>query len=390
MTSGAGSPKYSLDIVLPKLSSVLRALFEEGQKRKPGAIAYQRLMQEMPGDTDVQEAMLVGALAILHGMGLIQIDARGSVSGISRYAYYMLGSLSKFLSASVPAADKPVGEREQDYLVSLTKALESARVENAQVDDEPLHFRRIVNVLVKSRQVRHWTVQDVYLHVYHPQWKQYHLVGLSHKDDSKTDEEIAQLALRRQVGLMPDQYTLDPVFNPPEITIKDISATSGALTKYTLRLMAVKEIRVKLELQKLLQKLIEEEGVSRDWFRWFTWEEIKNRESKQGEPIMFSTPLVIEQVALSSVPISAPHADDARRPAGILNELSCRFTREQILALAGALLILALLQFLSRAGILLNRSNPMLDNLANIAQVATAILALGSAAGAFIAFLRKS
>lgn len=386
MVVDASSLKHSLHIVLPKLGLVLKSLFEEGQKKRPDAIPYRRLLHELPGDPDTQEAMLVGALAILRGMRLICVDAHGNVSGISRYAYYALGSLSRFLSASVPAADKPVDRREQDYLVSLTKALESARVGNAQVNNEPLHFRKTVNVLIKGRQVRHWKPQDVYLHVYHPQWKQYHLVGLSHKDDSKTDEEIAQLALRRQVGLMPDQYTLDPIFNPPEITIKDISATSGALTEYTLRLVAVKEIRVRLELQKL----IEEEKVRRDWFRWFTWEEIKNRESEQGEPILFSTPLVMDQVDLSSVPISAPHADDARRPAGILDELSCRFTREQILALAGALLVLVLLQFLSRVGVLLNRSNPMLDSLANISQIATAILALGSAAGAFTAFLRKS
>jgi len=308
MVVDANSLKHSLHIVLPKLGLVLKSLFEEGQKKRPDAIPYRRLLQEMPGDPDTQEAMLVGALAILRGMGLIQIDAHGSVSGISRYAYYMLGSLSKFLSASVPAADKPVDEREQDYLVSLTKALESARVENAKVDNEPLHLRRIVNVLIKSRQVRHWKVQDVYVHVYHPQWKQYHLVGLGHKDDSEADEEIARLALELQVGLMPDQYSLDRTFNPPEITLRRISATSGALTEYRLRLMAVKKVEVKLRLRKL----INENKFNRDWFRWFSWEEIKNRESEQGEPIMFSTPIVMEQVDLNSVPISVRIADYKR------------------------------------------------------------------------------
>lgn len=308
MVVGANSPKHSLDTVLPGLGSVLEALYEEGQRRKPGAISCRRLMQGMPGDPDTQEAMLVGALAILRGVGLICVDAHGNINGISSYAYYALGSLGKFLNASVPAADKPVDQREKYYLVSLTKALESARVENAMVDNEPLHFRRIVNLLVKSGQVRHWKAQDVYLHVYHPQWKQYHLVGLSHKDDSEADEEIARLALELQLGLMPDQYSLDRTFNPPEITLRRISATSGALTEYRLRLMAVKEIKVKLRLQKL----IEEKKFDKDWFRWFTWEEIKNRESEQGEPIMFSTPIVMEQVDLNSVPISVPVADYVR------------------------------------------------------------------------------
>jgi len=390
MARSATSPKHSLDTVLPKLGSVLEDLYEEGQRSRPGVIPYPRLMQEMPGDTDAQEAILMGALAVLHGMGLICVDAHGGISGISRYAYYALGSLSKFLSASVPAADKPVDKREQDYLVSLTKALESARVGNAQVNNEPLHFRKIVSILIKGRQVRHWKPQDVYLHVYHPQWKQYHLVGLSHKDDSKTDEEIAELALQKQVGLMPDQYTLDPVFNPRPVPVKRISATSGALTEYTLRLMALKEIQVKLRLQKL----IEEKKFEKDWFRWFTWDEIKNREGEQGEPIMFSTPIVMEQVDLSSVPISAPSADDARRPVGILNELGCRFTNKQLLGFAGILLAVALLQLAALAVSLLNRSGSLLDNLANIADIADIVsagLALGGALGAAaIALLRKS
>jgi len=70
MTQGANSPECSLDSVLPKLGSVLQALFEEEQKKKPDAISYQRLLQEMPGDPDTQKATLMGALAILRGMGL--------------------------------------------------------------------------------------------------------------------------------------------------------------------------------------------------------------------------------------------------------------------------------------------------------------------------------
>lgn len=40
MALGADSPKYSLDIVLPKLGLVLKSLFEEEQKKKPGAIPF--------------------------------------------------------------------------------------------------------------------------------------------------------------------------------------------------------------------------------------------------------------------------------------------------------------------------------------------------------------
>ena len=382
MVPRADSPKYSLNVVSPKLGSALRTIVEPRRTGKPGVVSYYRLMQEMPGDVATQEATLMGALVILHGMGLICIDADDKVGGTSRYACYALGSLSRFLSVPVPAASKPVDDMEREYLVSLTKALEFARVENAQVDHAPLHSRRIVNVLVKSRQIRRWKVQEVYLHVYHPQWKQYHLVGLSHKDDSRTDEQIVELAMQNQVGLMPDQYRLDPTFNPSEVTLKRISATSGALTEYTLRLIAVKEIRVRLRLQKW----VKEKKFEQDWFRWFTWEEIRQRESYQGEPIMFSTPLVMEKVDLSSVPLSAPNAEDVRRDR-IGGELGSLFTYHAAIALLVAIILVLVLRFapciLSRLG----RPSPELQNLANIAEILGIIITLG---GFLIARIERS
>jgi len=210
------------------------------------------------------------------------------------------------------------------------------------------------------------------MHVYHPEWKRYHLVGLSHKDDSKTDEEIAELALKLQVGLMPDQYNLDPVFSPPEIKLKRISATSGALTEYTFRLMAVKEIRVKLRLRKL----VNEGKFDRDWFRWFTWEEIKQRESDHGEPIMFSTPPVMEKVDLDSVLLSAPGADDVRRDVRIGTELGNRFSRLQLVGYLFVIVTSYLLIFQSSRMVgWLSTPNQVLENLALIAKIAGVMLA---------------
>lgn len=392
MVVDANSLKHSLHIILPKLGLVLKSLFEEEQKKRPDAIPYLRLLQEMPGDPDTQKATLMGALAILHGMGLIHVDASGRVKGVSRHARFALGSLGKFLSASVPAADERVGDKERDYLVSLTKVLESARVENAHVDKGSLHSRRIVNVLVKSHQIRHWKAQDVYLHVYHRQWKEYHLVGLSHKDDSRSDEEIAHMAVQRQVGLMPDQYVLDPTFNPLEVTDRRISATSGALTEYTCALKAVKEVRIKLRLRELIEKGMYDPN----WFRWFTWEEIKRRKGEQGEPIMFSLATLMTQEELSAIPIRAANADDVRRSADSINVfsyLSCRVTKKQLLSLAGILLALALLiQFVPRGVTALGHSHPLLDNLGNIADIVSGLLTLGGAlsGGASIALHRKS
>jgi hypothetical protein len=364
-----------------EVGSVLKILFEEGQKKPSCSVTYQRLLQEFASETDEREAMLVATLAVLRGMGLIEVGMHGEVKAISRQACFALGSLGKFMSASVPVVEGHIDPQERDYLRKLTGALESMRVENVRVDNEPIHHRRIVNILVKSRQVRCWRMQDVYLHIYHPQWKEYHLVGLSHKDGSKTDEEIAKLALEKQVGLMPYQFHLDRDFNPPEAVVRCISATSGAFTEYTFRLIAVKAVEGKLELRRLIE---EDHRFDHDWFRWFTWKEIQNRRSEQGEPIMFSTPIIMEQVDLGSIPVSAPKADDVRPPIGALNELSCRLTRRQLFAFAGFLVALALLQFALRAATFLDRQSSVLDNLSNIADIVSAVLALATGVGVLL------
>jgi hypothetical protein len=378
-------PKSFLGAVLPQLGSVLQCLFEEGGKDKKEAIPCQTLLQKASSITCLPESTLVGALAILYGMGLIDVNERGEVKVTSRHANFALGSLGKFLNASIPAVDGPVGDIERDYLVGLTQALESLRMEKPQVNDAPLHSRKIVNVLIKSRQTRRWKAQDVYLHVYHPQWKQYHLVGLSHKDDSKKDQEIAAIALKRQVGLMPDQYSLDPVFNPPEMKIKRISATSGAFTEYIYRLMVVKEVKISLKLHQL----IEEKKFDRDWFRWFTWEEIRQGESYQGEPIMFSTPIILEGVDLGTIPLSAPKADDVRATVRIGKELGYRFTFKQMLAVTSLLVVLVLIQFLPLILSWLGRPNIGLTNLAGIAQITALLIVLVEIVPTFLRWLRE-
>ena len=294
---------------------------------------------------------------------------------ITREACFALGSLSKFLLADVSATDEPTNGIERNYLVNLTKALETMRTENLKVDQEPLHRRRIVNVLIKGRQIRHWRLQSVYLHVYHNQWRQYHLVGLSHKDSSIDDEEIAKLALARQVGLEDDQYELDTAFNPTEVTFTQISATSGALTEYTVKLMSMKKLRVRLELCKLMS----EKRLDQQFFRWFTWEEIQRHESEHGEPIMLSTPEVMTGLDLNAIPTVALGEDDVRRPVSVTQELSSRFTRRQIAGGVIILLLLASIGFISRIGTLLNQDSTVLNNLANVSQILSFLFPSGIA-----------
>jgi hypothetical protein len=368
-----------------KIGSILEALYQH-RGRRPEALDFQDLERRAGPDGESMHAEIAGALIILRGLGLVEVDGTGQVRGITREACFALGSLSKFLLADVTATDEPTNGIERNYLVNLTKALETMRTESLSVDQEPLHRRRIVNVLIKGRQIRHWRLQSVYLHVYHNQWRQYHLVGLSHKDSSKEDEEIAKLALAQQVGLEDDQYELDAAFNPAEVTFTQISATSGALTEYTVKLMSIKKLRVRLELRKLMH----EKKLDQQSFRWFTWEEIQRHASEHGEPIMPSTPEVMKGLDLDSIAAVALRSDDVRRPVSVSQELSSRFTKTQVAGLTVILLLLGSLQFIPGIGALLNQDNPMLDKLAHVAQILSFLIPSGIALAAFASVLRRS
>ena len=84
--------------------------------------------------------------------------------------------------------------------------------------------------------------------------------------------------MEKQLGLKSDQYELDPVFNPKDLNIVQISRTSGALTKYTYALRVVKKIRIELKLKHWM----EDGKFPKDWFRWFTWQEIKREKARKA------------------------------------------------------------------------------------------------------------
>lgn len=382
MTERNRELKDAVEATIPRLGAVLHALYHAGKDKRSAPVLHQNLLQELTGDDDEKEAMLVGALAVLRSLGLVRVDSSGRVRDISRHACYAIGSLANFMVSALPVADETPNADEHRYLVQLTKGLEEMR--EAKIGGEPLHSRTIVNCLIKSRKTRTWKLQDTYLHVYHPDWREYHLVGLSHKDATKTDEEIACQALEQQVGLKPDQYELDLAFHPPEMINKRISATSGALTEYRYRLTAVKEIRIKLQLSAL----VKQNTLDKDWFRWFTWEEMKARQSEEGEPIMFGIPTAMEKSDLAAVPAGAVSADDlggSGARVDVLHYLSRRISSGRLLIVAGiSLVLLLLVQAVQNTIILLNQASPWLDNVSNIADVLSALfsfLALVTGAG---------
>jgi hypothetical protein len=376
----ASSLRAYIQELLPRLGRLIEEISKHPENSSIDTDLLRRKLEEvLSSEERGKGSSFIGVLGVLYGLGLIGVNHEGKITIVSRHANFALASLSKFLLSATQVADKPIDELEKDYLVKLTGALEKIRQEKVD-NSAPIHHRRIVNIAIKSRQIRHGKMQDVYLHVYHPGWKEYHLIGLSHKDNSKTDEEIAVKALEKQMGLLSNQYVLSAI--GPEHTIKKQSLTSGAYTEYTYKLYITQEIKTKLDLKKIKDGQFD---VSR--FRWFTWDEIKRLESDHGERIMFSTPELLSDYH-SSLPVSAKRAEDVRQKANLFLEITERFTYAQIGITIMALLLIPTLKIVPSIFEWLGKPSPLLDNFANIADILSIILP-ASLAGIIIAVLRR-
>jgi len=238
----------------------------------------------------------------------------------------------------------------------------------------PVHSRRIVNVIIKGRQLRNWKYEDVYLHVYHPKWRAYHLVGIGKRHPDESDENLAYLAMKEKVGLAPHQYKLDPNIRPDSIIETYTSRSHGALTDYTFVARVGKSIGVNLNLH--LDSLV---ARSNDFdigsFRWFTLDEI-NQGVARGWKIMPSTALVLKMVDLNLVPYSTGKVRSIRDAGSIFFELGNRFSRLQLVGYLFVFVTSYLLIFQSSNILVrLNTPNQMLVNLALIARIAGAMLA---------------
>jgi len=269
-------------------------------------------------DAQLAEVALGCAFALLGSMLLVSEDAR-SVWIPCRNARHALSSLRKFLAAGSELA-RPTGTTATRYRVQITRALETFREASTSIDHQPIHERRVVNVLVKARMVRYWRKRDVFLHMYHPDWGMYHLIGLGVEEPAESDESVAQRALAEQLRLQAGQYSLGRTSAPPNQECAMISRASGALTRYVFQLFKAEDVKARIPPRDESHR-----------FRWFTWEEIQALRGEQGEWIMPSTLKIMSSLRLESIPYSAVRARDARARAGIRRELSMRFTVMQIL-----------------------------------------------------------
>ena len=369
----------SVKALSPNIAAVVSALHSSKRGKVPLPVPIVELMSIIPGDGEFQRGVLHGALATLYAMGVLRFDADG-VAASSRDSGFFLGSLSKFLHKSIAAIDDPLDDK-RDF-AKVTRVFETARRRRdhgVEVDQKPLHHRRIVTLIIKSRMKRDWQYKDVYLHEYDADLKQYHLIGRALVGGSpaaglEVDKQFAHSILLDSLRLREMQYELDASINPAVKCLKRVSEICGAYTQYSYRVFVVKNIDTRLSANSHLK---EEKGHGP--YRWFTWEEIQNCCSAQDEPIIFSTPDLMKDLDLDNLPISARAADDVRRPASIPKELGYRFSKRQLGGVALLLAFLLSLQMLPWLAGPLHISDPSLSRLAALAQIVSGILAVGSA-----------
>jgi hypothetical protein len=253
-------------------------------------------------------------------------------------------------------------------IVQFTKTLETLREHASGVDKTPLHSRRIVNLLIKSRQRQELGIEDVYLFVYRADWDEYHLVGYSQYAEDQDDDYVAQLAMQEHLGLRPDQYELDPIRKPCEVSKTLVSKPNGVMTQYAFCLKVVKEIKVPVDLRDPKR------------FQWFTWDEILRREGQQGEVIMESTLPVMGNLGdLDSIPITEGLAESL--PGDITSAIKQddRVHWREI-ALIGLIWLVSCLLIITPVIIISRLSAPsnLLATLANIAQILGYVLPIAS------------
>lgn len=327
------------------------------------------LMSDIVDGIEKQDpAQIKHALTLLEALGALTfVGDKIQVRCIT--AARFLESIAMFVDEGGNSWNLSSDLQEQHFR-RMTKSYEVIRQNNPCLCQQVLHRRRIVNVVIKSRKKRGWRFQTVYLHILHPKWDAYHLIGLSQKHTSETDEILIEKIMKQRLGLDPDEYVIDRNFRPAELKLVEVSESSGALTEYTYSIYFVERIRRSLSLNRLM---VEGKGV----FRWFTLEDIARKYGSQHEKIIFSTPTLMRHIGEldgrekdKELPLTKVSVDDVRQSIQVGTELGKRVTLSELIRWAIITLILiagvrlAFWQFPD-----LNQEIPVLGNLANIADI---------------------
>lgn len=380
MAAPAQSPEQDVLALSRSIGSALSSLpsMPGDLKRHPEPMPWSAL-SDLLDPASGEEGAVLGAFAILRAMNAVRVD-KGGVCPTSRYALFFMRSLGIFIERScVPVI--PAEEMQEDFR-SFTQVYERGRLDTPAIDHAPLHQRRIVNLIIKKRMIRDFRYQDVYLHVFHPKWEAYHLVGLSQHSPLEDDKVLIEKTMDRRFGLKPHDFEISTTFKPAELQLTEISCTTGALTEYTYQLYFVQSISPELAFHDLMK-------AGKGPFRWFTLEEIERKKSDQGDEIMFSTPAIMRHIketgssVANRLPLTRARAKDIRAPVNLQAELGKRLTLRRLflLVILPVALVIAL-QLVLLLWPQINTTAPVFANLASIATILGLVPALITALAA--------
>ena len=312
---------------------------------------------------------LMAACGLLFRLGLVVFDA-DDIRVPTQSAQLALASIVEFLRAQTNTWSP--GDVDHAFAKSVTRALEKCReAKAAAVSQEPLNERHIANVIVKAFLIRRWKRREVYLHVYHPGWQQYHLVGLARRGGGPTDEQLARKAVEHHLGIAAEALTFQRLPHEDELGCTELSESTGARTKYWFRLYSVSDLRVEVPKKSVLREQDHR-------YRWFTLEEMSAGMGRDGERIIPCTGRIAAMSNLQGLPINAKRPQDARKRVTLWYELSYRTTARQILVLSGVT-ALALAAGLMRFYLpVLTTNNPLLANLSAVFSFVAGIPAVGA------------
>ena len=288
-------PESMLSQFNSSLSSVLSVLQSGEADQFPKRKSIDTLIKE----AEVSEDTLFSILSFLAILGFIEIGDDNDVVISSKYPNLAISAIKARVDLALSVSHNLRDTEKKRFFRDFTKNLEFVRKE-LNGEEKPIHTREMVNIIIRGKKIKNWKFRDVFLHILHPDWHEYHLIGLGKRGESSTDA-LVHKAINLRLGLEQTNYDIDPNIKPPVIEFLAISKSQGALTQYRIHTRVVKKL--KLDLNKHLKALIKDNAkYSLDSFKWFSMEEI-NQRIVNGMSVMESTARVLNNIDHSIIPV---------------------------------------------------------------------------------------
>jgi hypothetical protein len=359
----------SLNALFPSISKILSVLQSGDVEQFPKRKNINMLIEE----TGISADSVTYVLSILAILGFIEIGEDDDVIISSKYSNIAISALRERFDLLIPVTQNLRDEEKKTYLRAFTNSLEHVRNE-LHGEDIPIHSRKIVNIIIKGKQIKNWQHQDVFLHIFHPDWQQYHLIGYGDRGESSIDA-LAHKTMKQRLHLDPIDYEIDPVLQPPAIEYVAISKSQGALTHYTIYTRVIRKLNLDLN-EHLASKVIGKDRVTSKTFKWFSVKEVNQKDAPDAE-IMQSTKRVLNNLNLSQIPVMVVKATRFESPRlldiKIFSDLPNRIDLIRASSYIGFILLTLITLNLGR---LFNVQLPWLDNLNNIMSIVSAIVTI--------------